>query len=131
MGDAVIRASGGVLVRDGLILLGKRSDMERDYPGTWDVIGGQCEPGESDEETLVRELREELGVAAVEYRSLGIFLEPEDRPLYRLHLFVVERWLGMPTNCSAEHSTIEWHDPLRLDGLTLASARYREIFAKL
>jgi len=62
----------------------------------------------------VRELQEELGITAVCYRSVGIFDEPEDQPVVRLHLFVVEDWSGTPTNCSAEHSTIEWHDPLKL-----------------
>jgi 8-oxo-dGTP diphosphatase len=123
------RVVGGILVRDGLILLGMRS-TGRSYPGTWDVIGGHCEPGESDEESLVRELREELGIVTVQYRSIGIFHEPEGHPVYCLHLFAVEQWLGTPTNCSTEHSTVEWHSPIRLAGLPLASERYREILSR-
>jgi 8-oxo-dGTP diphosphatase len=129
--DAPTRVVGGFLVRDGMILLGKRSETKRSYPATWDAIGGHCEPGESDEETLVRELKEELGITAVQYRSIGIFSEPEDHPIFCLHLFVVERWLGTPTNCSTEHSVIEWHSPTQLAGLPLASERYREILAEL
>jgi 8-oxo-dGTP diphosphatase len=127
----VIRAAGGVLTRDGLILLGLRGPSARSHSGTWDVIGGHCEPGEADEETLVRELREELGVTAVRYRSLGVFDEPETEPVYRVHLFVVDAWHGTPANCSAEHTAIAWHDPAKLAGLPLASERYREILGAL
>jgi 8-oxo-dGTP diphosphatase len=125
------RAAAGILIRNGLILLGMRSAAARSYPLVWDVIGGRCEVGESDEQTLVRELREELGITAVQYRSIGIFDEPEDRPVSRVHLFLVEDWEGVPANCSSEHSMIEWHDPMRLEGLPLASPRYRRILADL
>ena len=125
------RIVGGILVRDGLVLLGKRSSEARSHRGQWDVIGGHCEAGESDEGTLVRELQEELGISVVDYRSLGIFFEPEDRPVYRMHLFAVERWFGTPANCSNEHSELAWHSPAQLAGLPLASDRYREVLAKL
>jgi 8-oxo-dGTP diphosphatase len=125
------RAAGGILIRDGLILLGMRSASVQSYPLVWDVIGGRCELGESDEETLVRELREELGITALRYRSIGIFDEPEDQPVFRVHLFVVDEWVGVPTNCSSEHNTIEWHDLMDLEGIPLACPRYRKIFANL
>lgn len=125
------QAVGGILFCDGLILLGKRSASARSHPLVWDVIGGHCEVGESDEETLVRELREELGITATRYRSIGVYLEPEDQPTVRVHLFVVEEWDGEPNNCSAEHTAIAWHAPTDLDYLPLASPRYRRIFADL
>lgn len=130
MSTALQRVVGGILLRDGLVLLGQRSP-DRSYPCTWDVIGGHCERGESDEQTLVRELKEELGITPTEYRSLGTFHEPEDEPILQLHLFVVERWQGTPTNCSAEHTAIEWHHPTRIADLPLASARYRKILGGL
>jgi len=47
---------------DGRIFLAKRAACHHSYPGVWDLPGGHCEPGESQEQTLTRELQEELGI---------------------------------------------------------------------
>lgn len=125
------RCVGAVLLRDGLILLGKRGRGARSHHDTWDVIGGHCEGGESDEQALVRELDEELGIAPTRYRSLGEHAEPPDAPVVSLHLFVVEAWRGTPANRSPEHDAIAWHDPTQLGSLRLASPRLLEILSPL
>ena len=124
------RCVGGILFQQGRILLGRRR-AGRAYGGLWDVLGGHCEAGESDEQTLARELFEEAGGIPLVYRSLGIFEEPATTPDYRLHLFVVHRWQGNPSNRSAEHTEIGWHELGTAYGLDLASPRYVEIFRSL
>ncbi len=54
----------GLIVRDGRYLLGKVPDTVRvvEFRGKWDLPGGHLEEGDSPRETLVRELKEELGV---------------------------------------------------------------------
>ena len=52
----------GLIVRSGRILLGRRSAEREFYPDVWDMFGGHMEPGEGHEQTLVRELEEELGM---------------------------------------------------------------------
>ena len=54
------RTVGGVLILNHKILLGKRMP-DRLYPDIWDIFGGHIEDGETLEETLIRELEEELG----------------------------------------------------------------------
>ncbi|HSD15672.1 MAG TPA: Nudix family hydrolase [Thermomonas sp.] len=53
------------VIRDarGRILLARRT-LGRDLAGLWEFPGGKVEPGESPEDALVRELREELGIEA-------------------------------------------------------------------
>jgi 8-oxo-dGTP pyrophosphatase MutT (NUDIX family) len=55
--DGVVRAAGGVVVRDGRFLLVHRPKYD-----DWTFPKGKCEPGESDEACAVREVEEESGL---------------------------------------------------------------------
>lgn len=66
----------GVLVRENRLLVIKRSQLVR-APGRFCFPGGGMEAGETEEQTLVREMQEELGV--------------EVQPIRRLHRSVT-RW---------------------------------------
>jgi len=51
----------GVVLRGGRLLILKRKDDDDSYPGVWDCVGGHFEKGESAEECMLREAREEAG----------------------------------------------------------------------
>ncbi len=55
--------TAAVVERAGLLLITRRIDGTH-LAGHWEFPGGKCEPGESPERCLARELREELGVGA-------------------------------------------------------------------
>lgn len=61
---------GAALVRDGRVLASRRSRPPQ-LAGLWEFPGGKVEPGESDVQALVRELREELRVEAEVGERLG------------------------------------------------------------
>ena len=61
---------GAALVRDGRVLASRRTEPPR-LAGLWEFPGGKVEPGESDREALLRELREELRVEAQVGERLG------------------------------------------------------------
>jgi 8-oxo-dGTP diphosphatase len=46
------------------VLITRRPDDKR-HPGFWEFPGGKLDPGESPEEALIREIREELGAAII------------------------------------------------------------------
>lgn len=60
MTDVRVVVGGAVL--DGGRLLAARRSAPIALAGRWELPGGKVEPGETPEEALVRELREELGI---------------------------------------------------------------------
>jgi len=58
------RIVSALLVRDGAVLLAKRSPAKRAYPNTWSLPGGHVEPGEALDAALVREVGEEVGLGS-------------------------------------------------------------------
>lgn len=63
-----VQVVAGLLEREGSILVDRRRRGTH-LEGLWEFPGGKIEPGETPEQALVRELREELGV---ESTVLGI-----------------------------------------------------------
>jgi len=55
--------TAAIIVRDGRFLLARRMADDADG-GLWEFPGGTVEPGETPDECIVRELREELGIEA-------------------------------------------------------------------
>lgn len=56
-----IRVVGAMIERDGRYFITQRPPMSS-LPLLWEFPGGRVEPGETDEEALQRELREEMGI---------------------------------------------------------------------
>ncbi len=56
--------TAAVIIRDGRVLITRRAEGQA-HAGWWEFPGGKVEEGESPEECLRRELREELGVDTI------------------------------------------------------------------
>ncbi|MGF0170446.1 (deoxy)nucleoside triphosphate pyrophosphohydrolase [Streptomyces sp. Marseille-Q5077] len=96
---------GAALLEAGRLLAARRSAPE-ELAGRWELPGGKVEPGEAPEAALVRELREELGVAAeVLERVPGAW---PLKPPYVLHVWTARLLPG-----SGAPEPLEDHDALR------------------
>ncbi len=110
------------LVLDGKILLAHRHPRRRWYPDCWDLVGGHIEAGESPEQALRRECREEIAVDLVTARPLEIDLAVTD---VEPHAFLVTDWRGTPVNAAPEeHDALGWFGLDELPELTLAHPSY-------
>ncbi|MBU1037620.1 MAG: 8-oxo-dGTP diphosphatase MutT [Candidatus Omnitrophica bacterium] len=59
----MFRVTAAVIEKDGKILIAKRRIGDR-HGGRWEFPGGKIDAGETPEECLKRELKEELGIEA-------------------------------------------------------------------
>jgi 8-oxo-dGTP diphosphatase len=93
---APLLVAAGVIHRDGQILVGQRRKADR-HPFKWEFPGGKVELGESPQQALVRELREELQIDATVGSELARY-EHEYPGGSRVHLlfFAVIGFQGQP-----------------------------------
>lgn len=70
-----IGVSASFVIHDGngRILLQKRGAKARDEQGRWDIGGGAIEFGETIEEAVRREIREELGCEVLDMKFLTVY----------------------------------------------------------
>ncbi|MCA9380472.1 NUDIX domain-containing protein [Candidatus Dojkabacteria bacterium] len=59
-------ATGAIIIKDNKFLLTKRA--HEPAKGTWDIPGGFVEPGETFEQSITREIFEEMGVKATKIK---------------------------------------------------------------
>ncbi len=78
----------GIIVRDGKIFIGQRPEG-KPLAGLWEFPGGKQEEGESIEECLKRELREELNIEATIGKHImdTTYRYPENE--FCLHVYMV------------------------------------------
>jgi 8-oxo-dGTP diphosphatase len=106
---------------DGRVLVAQRPEGKK-MAGLWEFPGGKIESGERPEETLIRELGEELGIAVKEACLAPLTFASYPYPEFHLlmPLFVCRRWDGMVT--AREHQALKWLRPKELSALPMPPA---------
>ncbi len=110
--DKPFRLSVRAVIYDkqGKVLLLKRSRRSKNYPGKWEFPGGKVDMGERFDDALLREVREETGLAARLKRFIGA--AKAEMPFVTAIQIVmeVEPAPGTPV-ISPEHEGITWASP--------------------
>jgi 8-oxo-dGTP diphosphatase len=94
---------GAAIIADGRLLAAQRAEPAA-LAGGWEFPGGKVDPGETDEEALVRECCEELGVTVKLNERIG-----GDWPLVLgsvLRIWTAEVVEGAPQ--ALEHTELRW-----------------------
>lgn len=109
----VLVAACALIDVDGRVLIAERPPG-KPMAGLWEFPGGKLEPGERPEETLIRELSEELGIAVKEACLAPLTFASHAYADFHLlmPLYVCRRWEGQVT--ARHHSRLAWVRPNKL-----------------
>ena len=105
--NTILVVAAALIDRDGRVLLAQRPP-NKSMAGLWEFPGGKVEDGENPEDSLIRELNEELGID-----TWGSCLAPlsfashsyEDFHLL-MPLFACRKWIGTPM--AMEGQVLKW-----------------------
>ncbi|MDG9712436.1 NUDIX domain-containing protein [Streptomyces sp. DH10] len=117
-----------VLLRGDRVLAIRRGPAVA-RPGYWQPLSGKLEPGETQEQAVVREVREEVGLTVVPLAKVWES-ETDDR-LFRLHWWTARADTGEVVPDPAEVAETRWVTPQEFLALDPVFDGDREFFERI
>lgn len=117
----VLVSAVALIDADGRMLLAQRPEG-KSMAGMWEFPGGKVEEGETPEEALIREIKEELGIDLCDTcMSAFTFVthEYDDFTLLML-LYLCRNWEGIPKGL--EGQALTWKRPNEMSALPMPPA---------
>jgi 8-oxo-dGTP diphosphatase len=117
----VLVAACALVDVDGRVLIARRPEGKT-MAGLWEFPGGKVEAGELPEQTLIRELMEELGIDVTQACLAPLTFASHSYPEFHLlmPLWICRRWEGIVT--AREGQELAWVRPQRLRDYSMPPA---------
>ncbi len=117
--SAVVQVAAGLILREGHYLIARRKAGTH-LGGLWEFPGGKCEPGESLQDCLHRELKEELGIAVTSPVHFRTIRHKYPEKTVELHFFRCTISQGEASALDCEE--VRWVTPGELSDYEFPSA---------
>ncbi len=112
----VLLVAAGLILRDGNVLVGQRRKSDR-HAMKWEFPGGKVEQGETPQQALVRELREELAIEASAGHEIARYSHSyPSGTTVQLLFYAVTEFTGTP-DCRA-FEQISWQSGVPVNSVT-------------
>jgi 8-oxo-dGTP diphosphatase len=107
MADLILVVACALIDADKRVLLAQRPPG-KPMAGLWEFPGGKVEPGERPEVTLIRELKEEIGIIVSERCLAPLTFASHAYPDFHLlmPLYICRRWEGLAV--AREGQNLAW-----------------------
>lgn len=98
-----------ILNEDGKLFLSLRSQNTKNERGLWETPGGGSEFGETMEQTVIREMKEEYGITVKPLKVLHVYdhILKEDK----------QHWIAITFLCKVKSGTPKIMEPEKCDGI--------------
>ena len=93
----------------GWLMLHRVKKQQDENAGKWSGVGGKFEEGESPDDCVRREVREETGLTLTRYRARGLLTFVWGNMTEFIHLYTADRWEGeMVQGDACREGVLEW-----------------------
>ena len=111
----------GAIIKDGDRYLVGQRPANKAQGGMWEFMGGKIEPGETPEQALARECREELALEIENEQIIDSVIHEYPEKTIRLTLIACSPKSGSVSK-ALEHQQIRWVTRAEMDSLEFAPA---------
>ena len=109
----------GAIVKDKKVFAAQRGN-KGETKFKWEFPGGKIEPGETPEQALAREFREELKIEVEVHELITSIIDEYETQVLHIDTYRCTLISGEPT--LTEHIAKQWSDKNELDKLTFSPA---------